>query len=815
MPLLEELTRELRDAVRQLTRAPGLTVCAMLALAVGVGGTITVFTLVNGVLLRPLPFERPGELYRITRTSLNGIDQWVSVPELTRWQRESRAGGDLVGFTPMDFNLRAPSPEGLAGVWASRRFLRVLGFSPAIGRDLTDADAKPGAERVALISDELWRRRYAADPAIVGRHIELEGPSFLTDSNGSYTIVGVLPKRFWLFYTRTDVVIPMRASARQLNDPTERLVQTVVGRIRSSHPEPLRSELAAISRAPGNETDAVSIDMEPLADWHRGNLRRPLTFLMGAAILAALTACANVALILVARTSGRRRELAIRLAIGAGRGRIVRQLLTDSLVLATVGGLAGVSLAVLLAGAVRALVPATVIDRLPGGSDALSLDWRTAVAAGAAIVGSGLLAGVSSLSACRFRASYDDLRSATPDRGRASRLPIQPVLVIGQITIAIVLLIAGGMLVKSLDHLRRVDLGIEPRDGLVVWLNLNPSRYSTNEDRVRFYDAVFEQLAAQPDVARASGIDMPFNFDWQTTRIATADTVREAPERWPVALARAATPTYFERHGIRGLRGRTFTDRDHAQAPPVAVVSQTLADRHWPDRSAVGRRLTMRSESGEMSIVTIVGIVTDVRSAPTEPPKPIVYRPYRQAPPRWMYVTVEPRAGGSALLPAIRRAVWAVDPDQPLDGPSGPWTLREWLSAPARQPRLVAVIGNALAAMAGLLATTGLYGLLSYMVARRTAEFGLRMALGATHGRLVVLVLRHTLALTVTGVALGLLAAAGVMWFLRGMLFGVAPLDPGIFSAAAIGFVMVSILASIVPARRAMSASPLTALRSE
>jgi putative ABC transport system permease protein len=813
MRLFDELTREVRSAVRQLTHAPALTLFAMLALAVGVGGTTTVFMLVNGVLLRPLPFERPGELFRITRTSINGIDRWMSVPELSRWQDESRAGGDLVGFTPMDFNLRGPNPEGLTVVWVSRRFLQVLGFSPPIGRDFTDADSKPGAEHVALISDELWRRRYGADPAIVGRRVELEGPSFLTDSNGSYTIVGVLPKPFWLFYTRTDFVIPMRAAARQLNDPTERLVQTVVGRIRSSHPETLRSELAAMSRTPGNEREAVSI--ETLADWHWGDLRRPLMFLMGTAVLAALAACANVALILVARTSVRRRELAIRLAIGAGRARVVRQLLTESLVLAAAGGLAGVSLAVLLAGAVRAMVPARVINRLPGGYDALSLDWRTAMAAAVAIVVLGLLAGVTSLAACRFREAFDDLRSATPDRVQAGRLPIQTALVIGQTAVAIVLLIAGGMLLKSLDHLRRVDLGIAPRDGLVVWLNLNLSRYSTNDDRVRFYGAVFEHLGAQPDVAHASGIDMPFNLDWQTTHIATVDTRREAPERWPVALARATTPTYFARHGIGRLRGRTFTDQDDARSPPVAIVSQTLADEHWPDGGAVGQQLTTRTDSGEMSTMTIVGIATDVRSAPTEPPKPIVYRPYRQAPPPWMYVTVEPRAGSHALMPAIRRAVWTVDPDQALDGPSGPWTLREWLSAPAQQPRLVTVIANALAATAGLLATTGLYGLLSYMVARRTAEFGLRMALGATQGRLVVLVLRHTMALTATGIAVGLLAAAGLMWLLRGMLFGVAPLDPFVFSAAPVGFVIVAVVASIVPARRAMSVSPVTVLRSE
>ncbi len=743
------------------------------------------------------------------------LAQWLSVPELTRWQRESRAGADLAGFTPMDFNLRGPNPEALTVVWASPHFLEVLGFSPRLGRAFTDVDFSPASERVALISHELWRRRYGGDPAIVGRHVELEGPRFLSDSNGGYTIVGVLPEPFWLFYTRTDFVIPMRASAQQLNDSKERLVETVVGRLSSLPSELLRSDLAAISAASGDAAQPASIDVRPLADWHLGHLRRPLLFLMGTAILAALTACANVALILVARTSLRRRELAIRLAIGAGRGRIVRQLLTESLVLAALGGVAGMLLTVVLQGTVRALVPANVVSRLPGGYDALSLDLRTAMVTLAAIITSGLLSGLSSLAACRLSDGVDDLRSATPDRLQTGRLPIQTLLVIGQTTIAVALLIAGGMLLKSLDHLRRVDLGIEPRDGLVVWLNLNLSRYPADEDRVRFYGAVIEQLAAQPEVRRASGIDLPFNFEWQTTRVATTNILRDAPERWPFALARAATPTYFERHGIGQLRGRTFTEQDDARSAQVAIVSRTLAERHWPDGGAVGRQLTTRSESGELSMLTIVGVVADVRSAPDAQPKPIVYRPLRQAPPPWLYVTVESAAEGSALLSAIRRAVWAVDPDQPLDGPSGPWTLREWLAAPVQQPRLVTLIGNALAAMAAILAMTGLYGLLSYMVARRTAEFGLRMALGASPGRVVALVLRRTMALTVAGVVLGLLAAACMTWFLGGMLFGVPPVDPVVFTASAIGFLMVAALASILPARRAMRVSPATALRSD
>lgn len=813
MRIVDELAGEVRHACRQLARSPGLTVFAMLALAVGVGGTMTVFTLVNGVLLRPLPFERAGELYRIASTSSDGVSRWTAVPELTRWQEESRHGRDVAGFTPMDFNLRGPNPEGLIVVWASRNFLQVLGFAPRIGRDFAGVHFSPGSERTALISHELWRRRYGADPSIVGRRVELEGPPFLTDSNGGYTIIGVLPQEFWLFHTRTDFVIPMRASAQQLHDPTQRLVQTVVGRLRSSRPEQVAGELSAISHAVDRESEKRSIQIQRLADWHFGDLRHPLLFLMGTAVLAALTACANVALILVARTSARRRELAIRLAIGAGRGRVVRQLLVESLVLAASGGLAGMLLTIVLASAARSLIPEDVVSRLPGGLDALSWDWRAAAAATAAVMITGLLAGGSALLVSPLSANADDLRGAGPGI-QTGRLPVQRALVIGQTAVAVVLLIAGGMLLRSLDHLRRVDLGIEPRDGLVVWLNLNLSRYATDADRVRFYDAVLEQLAAHPDVQHASGVDMPFNLDWQTTRIATAETLREAPDRWPAVLARATTSTYFARHGIRQLQGRPFTELDDARSPQVAIVSQTLANRRWPG-GAIGQPLTTRTESGDMTTCTIVGVVADVRSAPTTEPRPIVYRPYRQAPPPWMYITVESSAASSALFPAIRRAVWRVDPDQALDGPSGPWTLRQWLSAPARQPRLIAVIGNALATMAAVLAITGLYGLLAFMVARRTAEFGLRAALGATRGRLVGLVLRHTLALTAAGVALGLVGAACLMWLLRGLLFGVPPLDPIVFSAAAFGFVIIAALASIIPARRAMSVSPVTALRND
>lgn len=558
---VEDVTRDLSYAARQLRRSPGFTIVALLALALGVGSTLTVFTVVNAVLVRPLPFDRADELYRVAKKSPNGLAQWLSVPEFNQWQEETHGGVSLAGFTPMDFNLRGANPEGLTVVWASWNFLPVLGIVPQLGRSFTEAELTPESERTALVSHEMWQRRYGGDATIVGSHVDLEGPGFLADSNGRYTIIGVLPERFWLFYSRTDFVIPMRASAQQLSDPTRRLVGTVIARLTGATPEVLQSDLAAISRrvdreSSGLRTEATSIDVTSLRDWHFGDLRRPLLFLMGTALLVALTACANVALVLIARTSSRQRELAIRAAIGAARGRVVRQLLTESLLLSLLGGLLGLCLAVGAVNVVAALIPRNVVSRLPGGLESLALDRQVIAVAIAAIVLSGLLSGLGSLFASGLTGSFDRLRTAALSTVPAGRQTLQALLVVAQTTVAVVLLIAGGLLVRSLVQMNRVDLGIEPRPGLVVWLNMNLSRHPQDEDRVRYYEAVFEQLRAQPEVAHASGVDLPFILEWQTTRFETQGNPSVTPDSWPEALARAVTPTYFERHGIRLVQGR-------------------------------------------------------------------------------------------------------------------------------------------------------------------------------------------------------------------------------------------------------------------
>jgi putative ABC transport system permease protein len=822
MTLFEQLIQDVRYTARQLAGSPGFTAVAMLAFALGIGAATTVFMLVNAVLLKPLPFDRAGDLYRVGKKSPGGTDRWLAVPEFTGWQQESRWGAAIAGFTPMDFNLRGVNPESLMVVWASQNFLPVLRIEPRLGRGFTDADFHAGAEPTALISHELWQRRYGADPAIVGSHADLEGPAFLSESSGRYTIIGVLPDTFWLFYSRTDFVIPMRGSPAQLADPNRRFISTVIARAGDASAEVVRADVERISRqvardheAAGEAAASWSITVDSLQEWHFGDLRQPLRMLMGTALLVALTACANVALFLIARTNHRRRELTIRLAIGAERARIVRQLLTESVLLACIGGVLGILLAAAGMRVVAILIPAHVVSRLPGGVDSLSLDHQVVLVALGVSLLSGLCAGLGAISASRCTRASELLETVWPAGSTAGRQPVQSILVVAQAALAVMLLVAGSLLMQSLLRMQAVDLGIEPRKGLVVWLNLNVSRYPDDEQRVRFYEAVFERLRREPDVTHASGVDMPFNLEWQTTRFATESTTEAQPERWPEALARAVTPTYFHRHGIRAVQGRTFTDQDDARAASVVIISQALANRLWPGEAIAGRSLRIVRGWAPPVVSTIVGVVSDIRSAPHAQPQPIIYRPVQQVPPPWMYVTVEGDPQRADLLGALRRAVWAVDPDQPLDGPSGPWTLAEWISERTEQPRLLAALGNALATIALVLAAMSVHGLLSYTVARRTPEIGLRMALGATPARIVRQILRQPVTLTICGVAVGLAASASLARFFESLLFGIAPLDPATFAAAALVFVMISAVAALVPIRRAMSVSPLVALRSE
>lgn len=818
---LEDLARDLRYAARQLKRAPGFTFLSVMALALGIGATVTAFKVVNAVFLRPLPFERSGELYRLTKISPSGTAQWLTVHELNRWQDENRTVAKMAGFTVMDFNLRRPEPEGLLVVWASQSFLDVFGTRPQLGRGFGPIDFDPRSDKTALISHEMWRRRYAADPAIIGLQVDLEGPTFLSQSSGRYRIIGVLPPHFWLFHSRTDFVIPMRPSAEQLNDSTQRLVETVIARHEAATPEVVRSDIAAITRqiereASPSQTQPASIEVRSIREWQFGDLRQSFLFMMATTALVALIACANVSLVLISRTIYRQREFAIRLAVGAGRSRVVRQLLTESALLSALGGFGGILVAAGASGMVGVLIPSQIMNRVPGGVESLSIDGRVVTVALVATVLAALVSGLGSLLAFRPSQSFQNLHQTTQGLAAANRVPLQSVLVISQTALAVTLLIAAGLLSRSLIELNSIDLGIREREGLVVWINLNQSRYPKDEDRIRFYRTVFERLNMQPEIRHASGVDMPFYFEWQTVRAGTETNAPTEPSRWPEVLARAVTSTYFERHGIHLVAGRYFTEQDYFRASPVAIVSQTFAERHWPGVNPVGRQLRTVSDSSQPASTTVVGVVSDIRSGPHQPPKPIVYRPFEQLPPPWMYITIEGGRDAEGLFSAIRRAVWSVDPDQPLDGASGgPWTLGEMLSDRTERPRLIARVGIALAGVALLLAAIGVFGLLSYSVARRTSEFGVRIALGASAHNVRSLVVRRTITLTGAGIALGFCVAVFITRFLEGMLFGVTPLDPVTFMAAAFVFLAVSLLASLVPARRAMAVSPLVALRTD
>jgi putative ABC transport system permease protein len=817
---LDDLRRDMRYALRSLSKTPGFTAVAVLTLALGIGATTAIFSIVNAVLIRSLPFERADQLYKISRRSAEQISQWISVPEFIEWQEQNRAFSRLAGFTHMDFNIRGQRPESVLAVWASQDFLNVLGVKPHLGRPFRTEEFQPTADRVTVIGHQLWQRRFGGDPDIVGKAIDLDGPQFLSDSSGRYTIIGVLPASFWLFHPRgAEVVVPMRASSNQMADRKQRLVESVIGRLTDSTPEQAVTHITAIARRfdsglPSYANDRSTIEVVGLHESHMGDWRRPLLLLLGATVLVALIACMNVTLLLLARGNERQREFAIRTSLGAGRVRLMRQLLTETVLLSAMGGLLGLLIAVLGIDLLTLLIPSQLLNRIPAGAESISFDDRVLTVAAIGVALAGILTGlVPALRASRAGLSQT-FAAATGGWVRDRRLTLQGSLVIVQTALAIILLFAATLLLKTLGNLQRVDLGLTPNSDLVVWLNLNPSRYPSDADKVRFYNQVIEQLQMQPEIGAVSGVDLPFLFDWQIVRFSVDSGQTADVTRWPQALDRAVTATYFDRHGIRLVRGRWFREVDDSRAPQVAIVSQTLAQRFWPKSDPVGQQLSLHAGSNNES-ATIIGVVTDILHSPNAQPQPIIYRSFKQHPPPWMYFTVEGSTPTIALLEPIRRAVWAVDPDQPLDGPEGPWTLANWISDEIAQPRLIAVLMNVFALVALALAIIGLYGTLAYSVTQRTREIGIRMALGAKRSQVIGLVVSQGAALTAIGIVLGLAGAGAITRYLEGLLFGVTPHDPATFITVGLIFASVTIFAAFVPARRATKVDPMVALRCE
>ena len=817
------LRQDLRYALRGLRQRPGFTLVAVLTLALGIGANTAIFSVVNGVLLRALPYERSGRLAMIWGHRNQQPLAELSVPEYWDLRERTRAFAGVAAFADGNINLTGiGTPERISAGYFTANATTLLGVAPAVGRGFTAEEDLPGGPPVVLLSDGLWRRRFGADPRVLGRVLTLD--------DTPTTVVGVMPPDFQLptHYAGApkELWAPMQLDPAINRGERGWHFLEVIGRLRDGVAlEAASAETSTLMRGmlaayPMEYTPEFDGSATAVSQSVVGDVRPALLVLLGAVALLLLIACANVASLLLARSEVRQREIALRTALGAGRSRLVRQLLTESLLLAAAGGLVGLLLAVWgVQGLVLAAPPS--VPRL----DAVGIDLHVlGYTLGVTLV-TGILFGL----APALHAVRGDLTSALTDGGRAGTTGrghqrVRQALVTGQIAVALVLVIGAGLLVQSFLRLRQVDPGFVPEHLLTARVELSPVRYHANDVKRRFYENLLERLRSIPGVrsaATARALPMTGRLeigDWSFILEGQAASP-PLPTDWHPADWQVVSPGYFRTMGIPLLQGRDFAATDRLGAPGAMIVNRTLARQVWPDGDALGRRVLLGGGNADSVWRTVVAIVGDVRHRGlTASPRPEMFLPYAQFPagtgttPPSMHVVLRAAGDPSALSTALGAAVAAIDPDVPL---SGVQTMEAAMGSWAAERRLIMLLVSGFALVALLLGSVGIYGVMAHVVAQREREIGVRMALGALPGQILGLVVSQSAWLVGAGILAGTAGALAVTRLLTGLLFQVRPTDPLTFLGTALVLVVAAAGATLVPALRAVRTDPAHALRSE
>jgi putative ABC transport system permease protein len=809
------VARELRFAVRGLWKTKGFTTVTLLTVALGVGANTAIFSIVHGVLLRPLPFPSPERIVtlwelvpdeagvpRRWRTTAGNYFDWEA--EATTFERMALFGSAGVNWTGDG------EPEELLGARVSASYFDVLGIEPILGRTFLPEENVPGNERVLLLSHGLWRRRFGGSKDVLGRKLFLDGEPF--------EIVGVMPEAVYPTWPQAtgrlpflplyqQIWVPMALSEERRQNRGSHVFGAIARLAPGSKLESARAEmdtLAARIAAANPDNFGRGILVVPYLEEVTGSARPALLVLWGAVALVLLIACANIASLLLARSATRQKEVALRTALGASRARVLGQFLCESSVLGVGGGALSVGLAYLGVNFLVGLSPAAV-PRL--ADSALSVP----VLAFALLV--SLVTGILFGLAPAIQMSRPDPSLRLKERG--PRVGLRRGLVVSELALAMVLVVGASLLLQSFIRLRRMDLGFQADGVLLSEVNLPSSQYPDFRSVARFHRGLLDRLNAVSAVA-ASGLtyDHPLDSNWiDDFRIEGAPETKETLS----AALRIVSPDYFRTMSTKILRGRPFTAIDDVDHPGAVIVNEAFVQRHLAS-SPLGTRLmvtTPRGYGGEAlpSLFEIVGVVENVRFlGPAVPPEPAFYLPAAQFPVQEMMVAVRVAGDPAAFAARLREEVWAVDPDIPL---SNVTTMERLLSEALAQPRFNAVVLGFFGATALALAALGIYGVLSTTVAQRTSEIGIRMALGARSGDVVRMVVRQGMGLTLAGLAIGLAAALAAAPVLRSLLFGVGASDPWTLASVSVFLASVSLFASYVPARRASRIEPLVALRHE
>ncbi len=795
---LETISQDLRYGLRALRKTPGFTAMAVLSLALGVGANTAVFTVVHAVLLHPLPFPEPERVV--------AVGQSVTIAEFEFWKENSASFVSAAGHRGVS-NRRlvlGPREEWIGAMSVTTDFFRTLGTPLALGREFTAGETRARGPQAIILSDGLWRRAFGGDPGVVGRAVTLDDRSF--------TIAGVLPARFW-FPTAADAYVPLRpvGSADDNGFNTQMIARLKPGiTARQANAEAI-ALMASFRRAhpdPNAVKDRV-LPVTPYQESLTGNVRDNLLLLLGAVALLLLIACTNLGSLLLARLSARQREIAVRLALGSGRGRLLRQFLLESMLLALAGSAAGVLTAYWSLDGLLALVPFSLPSSAP-----ISLETPVLAFAVAISLGAGMLFSLPAFLAASRVDVQETLKAAGRGSNSAARQRARSFLVVSEVALSVTLLVSAALLIQTVHRLRQERLGFTPEGLLTFRLPPPQGGYRTGTDPWSFESALIDRLRAVPGVHGVAAADtLPLNG----TANFPAQQESNAEHSIGGMEIRRVTPGYFETMGTPILRGRGFTARDTASAPQVVLVNEAVAREWWPNGNPVGDRVLLGKMRNRVLLEVpnpareVIGVVADVKTQSIQrPARPTIYLAAAQS--DWYGNGMSWVVRGGVSAQQLRQAISEIEPRQKIERLR---PMNEILARTTASPRFDAWLLGLFAALALALTAIGVYGLLAFAVARRTNEIGTRMALGASRFRVLSMILRQGLGLIALGLAFGLAGALAVTRSLTTLLFGVRPTDPVSFAAVAVVLVAVGALASYMPARRATRVDPMVALRYE
>jgi putative ABC transport system permease protein len=805
--LIADLWLDLRYALRVLIKNPGFTLVAISALALGIGVNSAIFSVVNTVLLRPLPYKDPERLMMVWEdSSRHGYPRDTpAAANYVDWRDQNQTFEGMAAIADVTLNLTGSGdPERLEGHRVSANMFPLMGVEPQLGRTFTIDEDKPGNQKVVVLSDGLWRRRFNANSNLIGQPITLNGES--------YVVIGVMAARFQ-FPTRDDQFwVPMAFTPEQAAARGSHYLQ-VVGRLKPGVAfEQAQADMSAVAtrlqqQYPESNTDLGAV-VVPLHENIMGDIKRPLLILLGAVGLVLLIACANVANLLLARATLRQKEIAVRVALGASRWRIVRQLLTESVLLSALAGLFGLALSVVGLLLFRAFIPENIAQAREVNLDPRVLGFTFAVS-----VLTGVIFGLApALQAARFGQS-ETLKETGRDSVTGGGNRIRGLLVVSEVALSIILLVGAGLLINSFLRLKNIDPGFRADNLLTMKVVLPEPRYREFAKRTAFYNDLVQKVQALPGVASAAvTTNLPLYRQGNSIGILIDGRPEPQPGQELIVVTRIVSPSYFDTMGIQLVKGRYLSDQDVIPGQRVVMISEAMANKFWPGEDPIGKRLAGGRVRSPQDWINVIGVVKDVRQFELNAdPRPQMYLTYRQAgffAPRDLVVktTVDP----SSLTSTVRQAVWEIDKDQPV---ASIRTMDEILSESISRQRFSMLLLAIFAGIALALAAVGIYSVMSYSVTRRTQEIGIRMALGAQRGAVLRLAIGRELKLVLVGLVIGVGASLMLTRLMTSLLFGVTPTDPITFISISLVLIGASLLASYLPARRATKVDPIVALR--